>query len=280
MTANHEAVRWQKLRALPIAFWVEGFVLMNLAFLGLDIWIAHTANAFARREEWLPVVFSALAPLLLVPLVVSARRGVKRSALGISIGAFAVVVGLLGMLFHLQSGFFQEQTLRGLVYAAPFVAPLSYVGVGLLLLLDRLEPTETLEWARWVTFFAAAGFAGNLGLSLLDHAQNAFFHRSEWLSVVGAAFGTSFLACVVARPEARPLRRATAWVMAAEALIGLLGFSLHVYADLMLRPGGTLKDRLVYGAPAFAPLLFTNLAGLAALGLFGIERALANETER
>jgi hypothetical protein len=270
---------WQRqLARLPIAFWVEAFVLLNLGFLGVDIWIAHQANLFERREEWVPVVFSALAPLVLLPLVARARHGMKRDVLGLVVGGASVAVGLVGMLFHLHSGFFQEQTLRGLVYAAPFVAPLSYVGVGLLLLLDRLEPTETLEWARWVLFLAAAGFAGNFGLSLLDHAQNGFFRPSEWLSVAGAAFGTSFLACVVARPERLALRRVTAWVMGAEALVGFTGFGLHVHADLMLRPGGTLMDRLVYGAPAFAPLLFTNLALLAALGLLGVERSLASES--
>jgi hypothetical protein len=270
----------QRLRELPIAFFVEGFVLANLGFLGLDIWIAHQANAFERREEWVPVVFSAIAPLVLLPLFVNARQGVKRGALGLVIGGLAVAVGLLGMLFHLQSGFFEQQTLRGLVYAAPFVAPLSYVGVGLLLLLNRLEPTETLEWARWVLFMAGAGFAGNLGLSLLDHAQNGFYNRSEWLSVVGAGFGTSFLVCVVARPEAALLRRATAWLMGAEAVLGFIGFGLHLHADLLVRPGADLRERLVYGAPAFAPLLFTNLAGLAALGLWSIERSLAQETAR
>jgi hypothetical protein len=272
MNAPSDGTWLRQLERLPIAFWVEGFVLLNLAFLGLDIWLAHQANAFERREEWLPVVFSVAAPLVLAPLVASARHGVKRSVVGLCVGGAAVAVGLLGMLFHLQSGFFEVQTLQGLVYAAPFVAPLSYVGVGLLLLLNRLEPTETLEWARWVLFLAAAGFAGNLGLSLLDHAQNGFYRPSEWLSVAGAAFGTSFLACVVARPEELALRRATAWVMGAEALIGLVGFALHLHADLLLRPGDSLKDRLVYGAPAFAPLLFTNLAGLAALGLLGVER--------
>ena len=277
MSALGEETR-QRLARLPIAFWIEAFVLLNLAFLGLDIWIAHQANAFERRVEWVPVVFSATAPVLLAPLVVDARHGVKRSVLGLCVGAVSVVIGLLGMLFHLQSGFFEQQTLRGLVYAAPFVAPLSYVGVGLLLLLNRLEPTETLEWARWVLFLAAAGFAGNLGLSLLDHAQNGFFRLSEWLSVTGAAFGVSFLVCVVARPETLALRRATAWVMGAEAVLGLVGFALHVHADLVLRPGSGLTERLVYGAPAFAPLLFTNLAGLSALGLLGVERSLTGST--
>jgi hypothetical protein len=278
MISAARAAGWQKLRELPIAFWVEGFALVNLAFLGLDIWIAHQANAFERRVEWLPVVFSVVAPLLLAPLVLREQQGIRRGAFGLVVGGAAIVVGLLGMLFHLESGFFEEQTLHGLVYAAPFVAPLSYVGIGLLLVLNRLEPTETLEWARWVLFLAAAGFVGNVGLSLLDHAQNGFYRPIEWLSVVGSAFGTSFLVCLVARPEVRALRRVCAWVMGAEALLGLLGFALHLYADLVSRPApGGLKDRLVYGAPAFAPLLFTNLAGLAALGLWSLERALGDE---
>jgi hypothetical protein len=277
MTLASQQTGWRRLLRLPVAFWVEGFVLVNLAFLGLDIWIAHTANAFRRREEWLPVFFSTLAPLLLAPLVARARHGVRRDALGMVLGVAAVLVGLAGMLFHLESGFFGEQTLNGLVYAAPFVAPLSYVGLGLLLLLNRLEPTETLEWARWVLFLASAGFAGNLGLSLLDHAQNGFFRVAEWLSVAGAAFGTSFLVCLVVRPDELPLRRATAWVMAVEAAVGLVGFAFHVHADLLVRPGSSLKDQLVYGAPAFAPLLFTNLAGLAALGLWSMERSRAPE---
>ncbi len=280
MTSGAQAAGWQKLRELPVAFWVEGFALVNLAFLGLDIWIAHQANAFERRVEWLPVVFSVVAPLLLAPLVLREQQGIRRGALGLVVGASAILVGLFGMLFHLESGFFAEQTLHGLVYAAPFVAPLSYVGIGLLLVLNRVEPTETVEWARWVLFLTAAGFVGNIGLSLLDHAQNGFYRSTEWLSVAGSAFGTSFLACVVARPEARALRRACAWVMGVEALLGLLGFALHLHADLVLRPGGDLRDRLVYGAPAFAPLLFTNLAGLAALGLWSLERAIAAERER
>ena len=280
MSASSEGTWRRQLAGLPIAFWIESFVLLNLAFLGLDIWIAHQANAFERRVEWLPVGFSVAAPLLLAPLVADARHGVKRDVVGLCVGGASVAIGVLGTLFHLQSGFFEQQTLHGLVYAAPFVAPLSYVGVGLLLLLNRLERTETLEWARWLLFLAAAGFAGNLGLSLLDHAQNGFFRASEWLSVTGAAFGTSFLACVVARPERLALRRATAWVMGAEAIIGFIGFTLHVHADLVLRPGSSLTERLVYGAPAFAPLLFTNLAGLAALGLLSVERSLATEPER
>jgi hypothetical protein len=46
--------------------WVEVFALANLAFLALDIYIAHSENGFLRRAEWVPLFFSLTAPLLLV----------------------------------------------------------------------------------------------------------------------------------------------------------------------------------------------------------------------
>ncbi len=42
------------------------------------------------------------------------------------------------MIWHLRGDFFQEQTLKNLVYTAPFAAPLAYTGLGLLLILDRM----------------------------------------------------------------------------------------------------------------------------------------------
>ena len=272
MTAAPKATLLDRLRRTPTSTWLEVFIVCNLAFLGADILIAHQANAFARREEWLPIAFSAVAPILLAPTLISPGYRARSRGLSLVVGAGAVLLGVLGMLLHLRSAFFERQTLHDLVYAAPFVAPLSYVGVGLLLLLNHLEPVDTHPWARWVVFLALGGFVGNLGLSLLDHAQNGFFVKSEWLSVVGAAFGTSFLLCVVVWPHDTRLRRVCAWVMLGETLLGVLGFGFHLHADVYTRPGATFQERLVYGAPAFAPLLFSNLALLAGLGLWSLWR--------
>ena len=58
--------------------------------------------------------------------------------LGLAVGYGAVLVGVAGLLLHLDSQFFDQQTLKNLVYTAPFAAPLAYAGVGLLLILDRM----------------------------------------------------------------------------------------------------------------------------------------------
>jgi hypothetical protein len=66
--------------------------------------------------------------------------------------------------------------------------------------------------------------------------------------------------------------RITYVVLALQVAVGILGFGLHVSADVGRRtlPFG---ERFVFGAPAFAPLLFADLALLAALGLWAMSRA-------
>jgi hypothetical protein len=260
------------LGQIPPARWVEWFVVANIAFLGVDIAVAHTENGFARPAEWAPIAFSAVATLLLLPMAFGLRGSIQHGV-DLAVGVGAVLVGVAGMGFHLQSGFFLRTTLHELVYSAPFVAPLAYVGVGLLLLLVRSPETSAPEFAWWVMLLALGGFVGNLTLSLLDHAQNAFFRPVEWLSVVAAAFGVAFLFVAWIKPEG-PVLYAALVVMGVEAAIGAVGFVLHVAADLH-RAAARITDRFVFGAPAFAPLLFTDIAVLGVIAIAATKAARA-----
>jgi hypothetical protein len=58
-------------------------------------------------------------------------------------------------------------------------------------------------------------------------------------------------------------------ILGLQVVVGVVGFALHVIADLGRRalPFG---QRFVFGAPTFAPLLFVDLALLAALGLWAL----------
>jgi hypothetical protein len=246
---------------------VELFIIGNLGFLALDVWIAHSVNRFERVQEWVPFYFSLAAPVVLIAAAIlwTALPRVAR-VLGYLAGWSSLIVGIAGMVFHLESHFFAEQTIRNLVYTAPFVAPLAYAGLGLLLILDRMVDSSSLEWVQWVLFLALGGFAGNFVLSLADHAQNGFFNRMEWIPVVAAALGCAFLLMLVLRPLDDPLRRATGWVLLLQVVAGLAGFAFHLRANLAHE--GTLWERFLYGAPIFAPLLFANLAVLAAIGLW------------
>ena len=254
---------------MPLRAWlVEIFAVGNLAFLAVDIYLAHLANAFARPAEWIPIVFSVLTPVLLIPTLVTRRlrTGWGRSA-GLVAGAASILVALAGFVLHLESTFFREQSLQNLVYTAPFAAPLAYGGIGLLLVLNRLERVESRDWGRWVVVLALGGFIGNFALSLADHAQNGFFEPIEWIPVVAAAVAVGFLLPVSAGVTDRVFLQLCVALMAIEAVVGVAGFGLHLSADLT-SAATTVREKFVHGAPIFAPLLFPNLALLATLGLW------------
>src|SRR6187455_3348419 len=167
--------------------WIECFVLINFAGLVADIYLAHSANAFRRTAEYIPLYFSAAAPLvLLAGVAVRGRAPALWRDVGYLIGWLAAVIGLTGVILHLDSQFFHARTLRSLTYAAPFAAPLAYTGLGLLLLLNRMVEPDDIEWAQWVLLLAVGGFAGNFVFSVTDHAMNGFFYPAEWIPVVSS----------------------------------------------------------------------------------------------
>lgn len=257
---------------------LDVFAAGNLGFLAVDIWLAHSINRFAHWAEWIPLGFSCAAPVALAPDLVARLRGRAPGPVpGLIVGAAAVLVGVAGLLWHGHGTFFREQALHQLVYTAPFAAPLAYAGLGLLLVLNRTEAPGSRDWARWVVLLAAGGFAGNFALALADHAQNGFFYPTEWVPVVAAAIGLGFLVAATARPDDASLRRATLAVMAAEALVGVLGAVVHAAA--IARGPGAFWDDVVHTAPPFAPLLFSVLAALAAFGLWCLPRYAVASTK-
>jgi hypothetical protein len=256
--------------------WLDLFALANLAFLAPDLYLAHSVNSFRHPAEWIPFYFSLGAPVLLLAGIL-ADGGRGRSALwrypGHLVGGLAVLVGVAGFLWHLESQFFRQMTLDSLVYTAPFVAPLAYTGVGLLLLMNRLVEPESPEWPMWVLLLALGGFVGNFILSLADHAQNGFFHWAEWIPVVSSAFAVGFLVVPFLVPVNRGYLAPCVAVLLVQAAVGLLGFYYHTAANLS-GPALNLWDNFVWGTPALAPLLFPNLVLLAFLGLAVLRRHL------
>ncbi|HYW70111.1 MAG TPA: hypothetical protein VE961_03695 [Pyrinomonadaceae bacterium] len=257
--------------------WIEAFVLVNLAFLSLDIYLAHSTNEFHRRTEYIPLYFSLLAPwVLLIGLIARERFGygaVWRD-LGYLVGWLAILIGLTGVVLHLDSRFFYDNTLKSLTYAAPFAAPLAYTGLGLLLTMNRMVKPENSEWAYWVLLLALGGFFGNFVFSLSDHAINGFFRSIEWLPVISSAFAVSFLLVPFVVRVGKRFLLLSAAILIFQALIGVCGFGLHLLADLD-GPSSRLLENIVHGAPPLAPLLFPNLVLLSVIALWELRRHVA-----
>lgn len=261
---------------------VELFALSNLAFLALDVYIAHSTNSFALSAEWIPVLFSVVSPLVLLVamwqqksiapcLATSPSRPGTTVArgLGLLMGGGAIVVGIAGLLWHLNSQFFVNATLESLVYTAPFVAPLAYTGVGLLIVLNRMIPPDSKDWGSWVLLLALGGFIGNFVLSVADHAQNGFFEWREWIPVAASALAVGSLSSIIFVDRSVPSLKAGALVMFGQIAVGVLGWYYH-FCGIRNSSMDSLWDKIVYGAPVFAPLLFANLALLALIGLWSL----------
>lgn len=260
-------------------FLLEVFVLSNLSFLILDVYLAHSFNDFAHWAEWVPVYFSigGTAVLALSVWQEYQRRTQQSRWIGLAVGWASILVGLAGLVWHLEGWFFESVTLKSLVYSAPFIAPLSFAGLGCLLLLNRMEDPDAPAWGQWVTFLALGGFIGNFALSLIDHAQNAFFYWTEWIPVVVSALAVGTLGSIVLRTPTRPVLLFGYGVLVLQVATGVLGFGLHVaplFHEGALETG--LWDALRFGAPVFAPLLFVDLALLGALGLWDLDAKLSD----
>lgn len=260
------------------AFLAEVFAALNLAFLTLDIYVAHSVNEFAHWAQWLPLGFTILAATALLanlaasgPVRSSARSFLDGGGFwtGIVVGGLSVLVGVSGLLWHLESVFFQVMTLRGLVYSAPFVAPLAFTGIGLLVLLNRLVPEGSVEWGRWLLLLAWGGFVGNFVLSLVDHAQNGFFQPAEWVPVAVGALAVGWLALPIFLRLPRRYLKASFMVLAIALVTGVVGLVLHIM-PVIRDPTGTMRERVIYGPPLFAPLLFSDLALLGALAVWDL----------
>lgn len=254
---------------------VELFVLFNFAALVADIFLAHSENHFRRESEYIPLYFSAVAAVTIALLLRVRRRWPDAwRDVGHLVGWLAVVVGLAGVVLHLDSQFFYARTIRSLTYAAPFAAPLAYAGLGLLLIVNRMVDPASEAWAQWVLLLALGGFIGNFVFTLTDHAQNGFFNAAEWIPVVTSAFAIGVLAVPFATVVTRVYLRWCAIVLALQAIVGVLGFALHALADLR-DPAPTLFEKILSGAPPMAPLLFPNLVLLGWIALWALANARA-----
>ncbi|PWT95734.1 MAG: hypothetical protein C5B55_00865 [Blastocatellia bacterium] len=273
--SNSLVQRW----ANDPSLWVEVFVLINLACLAVDIYLAHSTNAFHRRSEYIPLYYSLIAPVVLLAGLIARERfkylAVWRD-LGYLVGWLAILIGLTGVILHLDSRFFYDNTLKSLTYAAPFAAPLAYTGLGLLLIANRMVQVESAEWAYWILLLALGGFFGNFVFSLTDHAMNAFFRPIEWLPVASSAFAVSFLLVPFFVTVERRYLLLCGAILIAQAMVGVLGFGLHLIADLE-GPSMKMFDNIVHGAPPFAPLLFPNLVLLSLIALWVLREHVGTE---
>jgi len=263
---------------------------INLLFLGIDIYLAHSISGTIVPNEWIPIYFGPVGfVIVIIAGLISLKKKAPATIIIIIISILSIGVGLLGWVYHMMRGLAlagpvgEQVSIPLLVWAPPIVAPLTFSLVGVLAIAAVLpeDPVDSgilrlstkcrihfpFSKSRFYFFLAGLGILATLLSSVLDHARSGF--ENYWLlvpaiagifaSVVAITFG------VIRRPSRGDI--ATYFLsMMALCVVGAIGLFLHIDYDLTAG-GEFVQERFIRGAPFLAPLLFADMGGLGLLAL-------------
>lgn len=263
---------------------------VNMVFLGVDTYLAHSLSGTIRPLEWIPIIFGPVAAgLLLLGGLIALRRRPLANLIGAAVFSASFIVGILGAFFHIRraillgspAGYLNELNL--FVWAPPFMAPLAFCLVALMGLsaIWAEDPPDSGRLRLWggrslslpysktqaYCFMVSLGVVIALVSSTLDHSRTGF--TNPWLLIpLSAGVFTMTVALVVGfqdLPSRADLVTFTA-AMGVLILTGLVGAYLHLQEDLVAQ-AVVLPERFLRGAPILAPMLFANFGLLGFIAL-------------
>ncbi len=263
---------------------------VNLFFLGLDIYLAHSISGTIVPYEWIPIIFGPFAGvLLLVAGIVALRKRDLATVIANVIFLTSVAVGLLGAYFHVVRAVLPTGPIGArvnvdlLVWAPPVLGPLTFSLVGLigisavwledpadsgrLALLSKRRIQLPYSKTQAYLFIVGLGTLATLISSVLDHARTNFHNPWLWVPITAGVFGTVVAAALGSMD--RPSRGDIIVYVSAMVLLlitGVVGAVLHIQEDLTAQ-GTFVLERFIRGAPFLAPLLFANMGTLGLIVL-------------
>jgi hypothetical protein len=263
---------------------------LNLFFLSVDIYLAHSISGTIVPNEWIPIVFGVVGAVLLVVagLIALANRPLATLIATVTL-LVSTAVGLLGAYFHLIRGILptgpagERVTLDLLVWAPPIFGPLMFSFVGLLGLSAAWieDPPDSgilvlwgnyrlqLPYSKTRAYFYIVGMGALATVlsSALDHARLNFADPWLWVPTLIGAFGAVVAVVLGAIDKPRRADLVTYIVaMVLLILVGVIGALLHIQGNLTSE-GQVVIERFIRGAPFLAPLLFANIGTLGIIAL-------------
>ena len=263
---------------------------INLVFLGIDIYLAHSISGTIVPNEWIPIIFGPVAGILLLAAgLIATRWRPLATVIANIVFLCSIAVGLLGAYFHIVRAILptgpvgQQVTVNLLVWAPPIVGPLMFSLVGILgisaawledppdsgrlaLLVGRhiqLPFAKTRAYFFWV----GLGTLATVISSVLDHARTNFENPWLWVPTAVGVFGIAVAVTlgILDHPTRADLITYIV-AMLLLILVGVTGALLHVSANL-IAGGAVVPERFIRGAPFLAPLLFCNMGALGLITL-------------
>ena len=115
------------------------YLSINYLIVFADVLIAHALNRFYPSYEWIPIIFSPLAVLSAVLMLIKPKLGWTMLLIN-AINFIGIVTGILGFGFHLQgSSAGNVVSFSGLTSGNPIFAPLAFVALGSIGLLTTFD---------------------------------------------------------------------------------------------------------------------------------------------
>jgi hypothetical protein len=290
----HLASLFPRLRTVRMPLSRDQLMLLmaaiNLIFLGIDIFLAHSISGTIVPNEWIPIIFGPVAGLILIIAGLIAQRDRPLATILANVVFIAcILIGLLGAYFHLIRAILpsaplgQIVSIELLVWAPPIVGPLTFALIGLigisaawieappdsgtLIFLQGQRLQLPLRKTRAYFLLVSLGILATVFSSTLDHARTDFSNPSVWIPTIVGIFGTVIAAALgfISRPGRGEL---SVYFIAMVLLIitGVIGLGLHINENLVAE-GTIVVERFLRGSPFLAPLLFANMGLLGMIVL-------------
>jgi hypothetical protein len=258
---------------------------LNELLLGVETYLAHTISGTIMPKEWIPIIFGPVAGVL---LVLAGLLAIRKRSLATVIASLiylaSIVVGLLGIYFHLVRAILpfaplgDKVSIPLFIWAPPILGPLTFALVGLMGIsaVWMEQPPDsgiltllggrklTLPYSKTNAFFfmVGLGILATVISSVLDHARTNFDNPWLWLPIGIGIFATvvALVLGVINSPRRSDLLTYVV-AMLLLVLVGMLGVILHILRNLALE-NAIVMERFLRGAPFLAPMLFSDMGAL------------------
>ena len=285
----HLATVFPPIRRVRIPVTRDQAMLLMLAFnellLGVETYLAHSISGTIMPKEWIPIIFGPVAGILLfLAGLLAIRKRSLATVIASAIYLASIVVGLLGIYFHLLRAVLpyaplgERVSIPLIVWAPPLLGPLTFALVGLMGIsaVWMEQPPDSgiltlfrgrklrLPYSKTSAFFFMVGL-GTLATvisSVLDHARTNFENPWLWLPTGIGIFGT-VVALVLGALSSPRRTDLVVYVVAMVllVLVGLTGVVLHIQHNLA-QENAIVVERFLRGAPFLAPMLFSDMGAL------------------
>lgn len=252
------------------------FLAASFAITALEVALCHSQNNFRPRYEWIPIIYCLMAAAITCAYLFKSKCQLILQVYRLTM-VLGMLVGIAGVLFHLFGNITVKNpsVTNWFIHGIPVLAPLAITGMTLFgLAVVNSTPQRLVR-------LVALGFLVIALTSSFDHAQTGFKAIYTLFPLVAGMLGFSvtwLCSRHITNDNDRPsgINTETANLFYAVMLMmivtGIVGFGLHLSADLHATVVFPPVDRLLYHAPVLAPMLFAQLGTLGILSSITVVR--------